>query len=98
YEDRPDEPSPAGWHMASGRNQRRALPASVSQRVMSRIGTQLPNASSSAPLIAGTLQRKCACGNVGGGSCGSCGDKKDSLLQRAAINSAPLSETGVPPA
>lgn len=62
---------------------------------MSRVGTQLPNSTSGAPLIGGTLQRKCACGNHGG--CGGCGGKKDSLLQRTAINSAPLSDNGVPP-
>ena len=65
---------------------------------MSSRATQSHGASS--PVIGGranlALQRKCACGNHGGGSCGSCGGKKDSL-QRTAINSTPLSDNGAPP-
>ncbi len=65
---------------------------------MSRVGTQLPNSTSGASLIGGTLQRKCACGIHGGGSCGGCGNKRESLLQRAAINSdRSVGENGVPP-
>ncbi len=45
----------------------------------------------------GLLQRKCACGQhtVAGGECEECRKKREGMLQRAAINAAPVN--GVPP-
>jgi hypothetical protein len=56
--------------------------------------TRLP---SSAPAQTGFLQRKCACGQhtVAGGECEECRRRREGVLQRAAVNNAPVN--GVPP-
>src|SRR6266481_1273581 len=45
------------------------------------------------------LQRKCACGQhtVAGGECTECIQKREGMLQRPAVSSAPMNGNGVPP-
>lgn len=47
--------------------------------------------------LSGLLQRKCACGQhtVAGGECEECRKKREGMLQRAAVSTAPVN--GVPP-
>lgn len=60
------------------------------------IQVQQKTAPASASL-SGLLQRKCACGQhtVAGGECEECRRKREGMLQRAAVNAAPVN--GVPP-
>src|SRR5260370_36177210 len=50
-------------------------------------------------LSNGVLQRKCACGQhtIAGGECEECRQKREGMLQRAAVNAAPTASNGVPP-
>lgn len=57
--------------------------------------------SSFSSLMAGFLQRKCACGQhtIAGGECSACGEEREGSLQRSALsrNSAPGHDSVVPP-
>ncbi|HEX6776892.1 MAG TPA: DUF4157 domain-containing protein [Ktedonobacterales bacterium] len=48
--------------------------------------------------LSGLLQRKCACGQhtVAGGECEACRQKREGMLQRAAVNATPTASNGVP--
>jgi Domain of unknown function (DUF4157) len=47
-------------------------------------------------VAGGVLQRQCACGqHTGGGECAECRQKREGMLQRAAVSSAPMNS--VPP-
>lgn len=54
-------------------------------------------AFTSAPI--GLLQRKCACGQhtIAGGECEECRQKREVVMQRAAVSATPVNENGVPP-
>src|SRR5207253_9785607 len=49
------------------------------------------------PVQTGLLQRKCACGQhtIAGGECEECHQKREGMVQRAAVTSAPVNS--VPP-
>jgi hypothetical protein len=52
--------------------------------------------SSATPQQTGLMQRKCACGqHTGGGECAECRQKREGMVQRAALTAAPMH--AVPP-
>ena len=65
---------------------------------MTRLTTTPKSTTRLFPAISvGVLQRKRACGQhtVAGGECAACRQKRESTLQRAAVNAEPINE--VPP-
>jgi hypothetical protein len=56
--------------------------------------TQIAAKPAITPVVAGLLQRQCACGNhtAAGGECEACRKKHEGTLQRAAVNSSPVNK------
>src|SRR5260370_19366294 len=62
-----------------------------------QIQTKTASRSSFTPMQVSILQRKCACGQhtLAGGECEECRQKREGMIQRAAVSAAPTNS--VPP-
>src|SRR6266487_493420 len=69
----------------------------MSTQMQTRVKVSLP--PSFIPIQASLRQRKCACGQHtgAGGECEECRQKREGMLQRAAVSASPVIGRGVPP-